>query len=104
MGMSRAFRAFAAGNAGTDISGLLADDAALRKFVLARAIPLAHYCGSCRMGVEGDSMAVVDSEGRVFGVQGLRVVDGSILPSAPRANTNMPIMMAAERIASRMVA
>jgi 5-(hydroxymethyl)furfural/furfural oxidase len=56
------------------------------------------------MGVEGDSMAVVDSEGRVFGVQGLRVVDGSILPSAPRANTNMPIMMAAERIASRMVA
>jgi 5-(hydroxymethyl)furfural/furfural oxidase len=44
-------------------------------------------------------MAVVDQHGRVKGVQNLRVVDGSIMPDCTRANTNVPIMMMAERIA-----
>lgn len=103
MSLSTHFRAFAAKRAGTDIRHLIDDPVALKAFVRAGAIPLAHYCGTCRMGADTDPMAVVDREGRVIGVQGLRVVDGSILPHAPRANTNLPIMMVADRIASFML-
>jgi 5-(hydroxymethyl)furfural/furfural oxidase len=45
-------------------------------------------------------MAVVDSQGRVKGVQGLRVVDASIFPVVPCANTNSPVLMSAEKIAA----
>lgn len=102
MTMSRRFRSHAARNAGTDIAGIVDDPAALRAFVEQKAIPLGHYCGTCRMGSATDANAVVDSEGRVIGVLGLRVIDGSILPTLPRANTNLPIMMVADRIATRM--
>ncbi len=47
-------------------------------------------------------MAVVDTQGRVKGVQGLRVVDASIFPVVPCANTNFPTLMAAEKIAETM--
>jgi len=47
-------------------------------------------------------MAVVDQYGRVHGLEGLRVVDGSILPHVTRANTHATIIMAAERIAAWM--
>jgi 5-(hydroxymethyl)furfural/furfural oxidase len=47
-------------------------------------------------------MAVVDTQGRVKGVQGLRVVDASIFPVVPCANTNFPTLMAAEKIAAAM--
>jgi 5-(hydroxymethyl)furfural/furfural oxidase len=47
-------------------------------------------------------MAVVDTQGRVKGVQGLRVVDASIFPVVPCANTNFPTLMAAEKIAEAM--
>lgn len=104
MSLSAHIRAFAAKRAGTDIRHLIDDPVALRAFVRTGAIPLAHYCGTCRMGSATDPMAVVDGEGRVIGVQGLRVVDGSILPDAPRANTNLPIMMVADRIATLMLA
>ena len=103
MGASRRIRALAARQAGTDIAGIVGDAAALRAFVRDKAIPLAHYCGTCRMGSPGDPAAVVDSQGRVIGVAGLRVADASILPVLPRANTNLPVMMAADHIASRML-
>jgi 5-(hydroxymethyl)furfural/furfural oxidase len=54
------------------------------------------------MGRPDDPMAVVDSQGRVRGVQGLRVVDASIFPVVPCANTNFPVLMAAEKIADAM--
>ena len=57
-----------------------------------------HACGTCAMGT------VVDSQARVLGVDGLRVVDASIMPTIPAANTNLPVMMLAERIAAMMSA
>jgi 5-(hydroxymethyl)furfural/furfural oxidase len=49
-------------------------------------------------------MAVTDTQGRVKGVQGLRVVDASIFPVVPCANTNFPTLMSAEKIAAGMTA
>ena len=56
------------------------------------------------MGPDPSDGAVVDSEGRVYGVDGLRVVDGSIMPTLIRANTNFTCMMMGERIAEWMSA
>jgi choline dehydrogenase-like flavoprotein len=58
-----------------------------------------HICGTCKMGPESDALAVVDQYGRVHSLAGLRVVDASILPDCPRANTNVVTMMLGERIA-----
>jgi 5-(hydroxymethyl)furfural/furfural oxidase len=55
------------------------------------------------MGSDDDPMAVTDASGRVRGVRGLRVVDASIFPAIPCANTNFPTMMVAEKIADEMV-
>jgi len=56
------------------------------------------------MGHDDDPRAVVDNEGRVRGVEGLRVVDASIFPVVPCANTNFPTLMTAEKIAAGMTA
>jgi 5-(hydroxymethyl)furfural/furfural oxidase len=78
------------------------DDEALETFVRKAAIGVWHASCSCRMGRPDDPMAVVDTQGRVKGVQGLRVVDASIFPVVPCANTNFPTLMAAEKIAEAM--
>ena len=51
------------------------------------------------MGAASDPLAVTDGAGRVRGVEGLRVCDASLMPTIPRANTNVPTLMMAERIA-----
>jgi 5-(hydroxymethyl)furfural/furfural oxidase len=81
---------------------VMADDEALEAFVRKAAIGVWHASCSCRMGREDDPMAVVDTQGRVKGVQGLRVVDASIFPVVPCANTNFPTLMTAEKIAATM--
>jgi choline dehydrogenase len=58
-----------------------------------------HLCGTCKMGSERDPEAVVDPMTRVRGLAGLRVVDGSIIPSIVSSNLNAPIMMIGERAA-----
>ncbi len=58
-----------------------------------------HPVGTCKMGRPGDALAVVDSELRVIGVQGLRVVDGSVMPYITSGNCNSPIIMIADRAA-----
>jgi 5-(hydroxymethyl)furfural/furfural oxidase len=78
------------------------DDEAMEAFVRKAAIGVWHASCSCRMGRPDDPMAVVDTQGRVKGVHGLRVVDASIFPVVPCANTNFPTMMAAEKIAETM--
>ncbi|AXK39492.1 choline dehydrogenase [Crenobacter cavernae] len=66
-------------------------------FVRANMESTMHPCGSCRMGE--DDMAVVDSELRVRGIAGLRVIDSSVFPTEPNGNLNAPTIMLAERAA-----
>lgn len=56
-----------------------------------------HPCGTTPMGVPEDPLAVVDQYGRVYGVAGLHVADAGIMPTIPRANTNIPTIMIGER-------
>jgi choline dehydrogenase len=58
-----------------------------------------HPVGTCKMGMSGDRHAVVDSELRVFGIAGLRVIDASVMPTITSGNTNSPTLMIAERAA-----
>ena len=73
------------------------DESAIRDFVRAHADTIYHPVGTCKMGV--DAMAVVDPQLRVHGVEGLRVVDASIMPTLIGGNTNAPTIMIAERAA-----
>ena len=84
---------------GVTIDGLLADDAALTRFVTHSVGCTWHPSGTCRMGSPDDPQAVTDASGSVRGVEGLRVCDASLMPSIPCANTNIPTIMIAERIA-----
>jgi choline dehydrogenase len=59
-----------------------------------------HPVGTCRMGPADDPLAVVDARGRVHGLDGLWVVDASIMPTTPAAGTNLPTIMVAERCAA----
>jgi choline dehydrogenase-like flavoprotein len=77
------------------------DRAALAKEVPNRATSVYHAVGTCRMGM--DERAVVDPALRVFGVDGLRVADASVMPDIPGGNTNAPAMMIGEHCASLMM-
>jgi len=63
------------------------------------SIPLYHPAGTCAMGAQGDANAVVDASARVFGVQGLRVVDNSAAPFAVPGHPQATVYMLAEKIA-----
>jgi len=63
------------------------------------ATTIFHPVGTCRMGRQGEAGAVVDARLRVQGVAGLRIADGSVMPSITSGNTNSPILMIAERAA-----
>lgn len=84
---------------GVTVKKLMADDAALSEFVRRNVGGTWHPSGTCRMGDVNDPHAVTLSDGRVIGVAGLRVCDASLMPSIPCANTNVPTIMIAERIA-----
>ncbi len=61
-----------------------------------------HPSSTCAIGAPDNPLAVVDSECRVYGVQGLRVADASVMPSIVSANTNMAAIMIGERVAEFM--
>ena len=73
----------------------------LRRHIVADAWTYHHPVGTCAMGPKPDEGAVVDTDGRVHGVEALSVVDASILPEIPSANTNLPTIAAAEHVAAR---
>ncbi len=77
----------------------LATDEALDRWLLANVGTQHHSSGTCKMGPASDSMAVVDQYCRVHGIEGLRVVDASVMPDVVRANTNATTIMIAERVA-----
>lgn len=72
----------------------ISDDFAMGQWLRSRVETYHHPVGSCRLG--SDAGAVVDRQGRVHGVDRLRVVDASIMPQIPSANTNLPTIMLAE--------
>ena len=80
----------------------LASDAALDAWLLKTAGNAHHTSGTCKMGPASDPMAVVDQYCRVYGLQGLRVVDAAIMPNVTRSNTNATTIMIAERVADWM--
>ena len=75
-------------------------DADLEAAVLAEVESYHHPVGTCRMGPGTDSMAVVGPQGKVHGVEGIWIVDASIMPTIPAANTNLPTIVVAERCAA----
>lgn len=77
-------------------------DEELADFVRRRSVTIYHPVGTCKMGA--DSMAVVDDELRVHGVERLRVIDASVMPVIPRGNTNAPTIMIAEKGADLVLA
>jgi 5-(hydroxymethyl)furfural/furfural oxidase len=85
---------------GFDLARTLSEETLLEQVVREFTIGGWHPCGTCRMGSPGNPNVVVDARtARVIGVQGLRVVDASVMPSIPRANTNIPTIMIAEKFA-----
>ena len=77
----------------------LRDDDALDRWLMANVGTQHHSSGTCKMGDASDPTAVVDQYCRVHGIDGLRVIDASIMPDVVRANTNATTIMIAERAA-----
>jgi choline dehydrogenase len=74
-------------------------DEALEAFIRSTGEITQHPVGTCRMGADGDPMAVLDAELKVRGVEGLRVADASVMPNVPGGNTNAPAIMVGEKAA-----
>ncbi|GAB1317987.1 Glucose-methanol-choline oxidoreductase N-terminal domain-containing protein [Madurella fahalii] len=74
------------------------DDGEILEWARRTCNQIWHASGSCAMGKEGDPMAVVDAQGRVFGVQGLRVVDASVLPFALPTHPTGTLYALAEKV------
>jgi 5-(hydroxymethyl)furfural/furfural oxidase len=83
-----------------DLTALVRDDEALAEHIRQNVAGMFHVAGTCRMGAANDPDAVVDTQGRVRGFDGLRVTDASIMPTVPRANTNIPTIMVAEKVSA----
>ena len=75
-------------------------DDELLDFARKRGSAAYHLVGTCKMGPDGDAMAVVDAALKVRGVQAPRVVDASVMPQVPSANTLAATLMVAEKAAS----
>ena len=77
---------------------VIESDDTLDEWIMKEATTGQHISGTCKMGPASDPMAVVNQHGKVHGLDGLRVVDASIMPDCIRANTNVTTMMIGERI------
>ena len=80
----------------------LASETALDAWLLRQATTYSHISGTCKMGPGTDPMAVVDQYGMVHDLEGLRIVDASIMPNLVRAPINPTVVMMGERMAALM--
>lgn len=85
------------------LAELVADRDLMADYIRKNVTPIAHHSGTCKMGAPDDPTAVVDPSGRVIGAPGLRICDASVMPTVPRANTNLPVLMIAEKMAADML-
>ena len=81
----------------------MATDEALDRWLMQNTGTSHHISGTCKMGPASDAMAVVDQHCRVQGLEGLRVVDASVMPDVIRANTNATTIMIGERAADWII-
>ena len=81
----------------------LESDSALDEWLLRSVRTSHHASGTCKMGPASDSMAVVDPELVVHGIEGLRVADASIMPDCIRANTNVTTIAIGEKVADMLL-
>lgn len=88
---------------GYDIERMKTDDRELERFIGDTVLGNWHACGTVAMGSRTNRMACVDPEGRVYGVDGLRVADASVMPSIPCANINLTTIMIAEKLSDAIV-
>jgi choline dehydrogenase len=88
-----------------ELSGLLkpqttlTEDDDARRMIRESNYPVPHFVGTCAMGPDPDQGAVVDASGRVHGIEGLSVIDASIMPTVPSGFTHISTIMVAERLA-----
>ena len=81
----------------------IASDELLDDWIAGTVSIAGHTCRTCKMGPKSDPEAVVDQFCQVRGVEGLWVIDASVMPEIPRANTNATTIMIAERVADLIV-
>ena len=98
LGEQEAFKEILGGRVVPGDDDVQSDDA-LDDWILSNVATGEHISCTCKMGPASDPMAVVDQYGKVHGLEGLRVVDASIMPDCPRANLNVTTMMIGERVA-----
>ena len=79
-----------------------ASDTEIDEWALQQVGAYSHAAGSCAMGNSRDEMAVVNERAEVIGYQDIWLCDASILPSLPRANTHVPVVMVANRVSEML--
>ena len=79
------------------------DDEDMLTYVRKTGASVYHVMGTCKMGTDTDPMAVVDERLKVRGLEGVRVIDASIMPTMPSGNINAPVMMVAEKGAAMII-
>jgi 5-(hydroxymethyl)furfural/furfural oxidase len=85
------------------LTDTIANEVSLHEFVRRNVFGVWHASGTCRMGSDTDSSAVIDPGGRVIGAENIFVADASVMPRLPTANTNIPTIMIAEKISDRLL-
>ncbi|MBT6284544.1 MAG: hypothetical protein HOI96_05125, partial [Rhodospirillaceae bacterium] len=88
---------------GKTLDDLMTDEKAMEEFIRTNVTGCWHPSGTARMGQADDPLAVTAPDGSVYGVDGLTVCDASLFPCVPRANTNIPTIMCAEKIADGLL-
>ena len=85
------------------LDAIMADEKLMEEWIREGVQGDWHACCTNRMGRPDDRMSVVDKHGRVHGFQGLRVIDASIMPSVPCANTNISTIMIGEKMSDHIL-